>query len=179
MRRPAPSPSSPPSLRGRALQWLAQREHSRQELRDKLLRWARAQRVVAASTAYALDDPASCTEVDASGDAQAIEYLLDELQAAGHLSQQRFVESRIHARVARFGNRRIEQELRRLGAEPDPASRAALQASEAERARQVWQRKFGQLPASAAERARQMRFLAGRGFSADTIRRVLGGQGDE
>ena len=36
------------ALRERALQWLAQREHSRQELQDKLIRWISAQQVVAA-----------------------------------------------------------------------------------------------------------------------------------
>jgi len=164
VRRPAPS------LRGRALQWLAQREHSRQELRDKLLWWLRS------GAPDASAEPGA--QRDTAADAQAVESLLDELQAAGHLSQPRFVESRIHARAGRFGNRRIEQELRRLGAEPDAQAREALQASEPERAREVWLRKFGQPPATLAERARQMRFLAGRGFSADTIRRVLGGEAE-
>jgi regulatory protein len=43
----------------------------------------------------------------------------------------------------------------------------------------VWARKFGgEPPPDAAARARQMRFLAGRGFSADVIRRVLQGSDD-
>lgn len=164
MHRPAPS------LRGRALQWLAQRDHSRQELHDKLLRWLRS----------GAPDPNAGPDADrdVAADAQAVESLLDELQAAGHLSQSRFIESRIHARAGRFGNRRIEQELRRLGAEPDPQAREALKASEPERAREVWLRRFGRPPASLAERAKQMRFLAGRGFSADAIRRVLGGDAE-
>jgi regulatory protein len=37
----------------------------------------------------------------------------------------------------------------------------------------LWQRKFGRAPASMQERARQIRFLAARGFSAATIGRVL------
>ncbi len=45
---------------------------------------------------------------------------------------------------------------------------------EAERARAVWARKFGQPPADPREYARQYRFMAGRGFSADCIRRLLG-----
>jgi regulatory protein len=52
-----------------------------------------------------------------------------------------------------------------------------LRDSEQQRAQAVWARKFGQPPASAAERARQMRFLAGRGFSADVVRAVLRGAG--
>ena len=46
------------------------------------------------------------------------------------------------------------------------------------RARAVWGRKFGCLAEDAAARARQMRFLAGRGFSAEVIRRVVSGEDD-
>ncbi|MCY1376022.1 hypothetical protein D9M69_634780 [compost metagenome] len=55
---------------------------------------------------------------------------------------------------------------------------AELQGSEVERAREVWRKKFGVPPADAAERGRQMRFLALRGFGTDAIRRVVSG-GDE
>ncbi|HET7524681.1 MAG TPA: hypothetical protein VFK10_01950, partial [Burkholderiaceae bacterium] len=74
-----------PSLKARALQWLSQREHSRQELRAKLLR-------------------AGGEEADAA----TVDALLGELSAQGHLSDARFIESRVHARHARFGNHRIE-----------------------------------------------------------------------
>jgi regulatory protein len=57
----------------------------------------------------------------------------------------------------------------------DAQARSDLRRSELQRARGVWARKFGRHAASAAERARQMRFLAGRGFTADTIRAVLSG----
>jgi regulatory protein len=56
---------------------------------------------------------------------------------------------------------------------PDAATLARLKDTEAERARAVWAARFGRAPADAAERARQMRFLAQRGFSAETIRSVL------
>jgi len=157
----------PPTLRGRALQWLAQRDHSRLELREKLLRWQAAHANQAGHSAQALQ----ATEEPPSPD--AVDAVLDALQAAGHLSDERFAESRIHARAARFGNRRIAQELRQHGAPAGDAALQALKASELDRARAVWQRKFSAPPASAAERARQMRFLAGRGFTGDTIRRVL------
>ena len=154
--RPAGRPAAAgPSLRARALAWLAQREHSTHELRTKLERWAQMR------------------GRDAS--AEGLEALLEALQAAGHLSDSRFVESRVHARAARLGNLRIELELRRNGVQPDEAVRQVLRASELERARAVWARRFGQPPADRAERARQARFLAGRGFSADSIRRVTGG----
>jgi regulatory protein len=104
--------------------------------------------------------------------------LLDWLVAHKHLSEARFVESRVHAREARFGTRRIAQELAQHGATLDAAAAERLRASEFERARAVWARRFGAAPAAdAAARAKQMRFLAGRGFTADVIRRVVRGQG--
>ena len=48
-----------------------------------------------------------------------------------------------------------------------------LRATELERARAVWQKKFGAPAADTAARARQARFLAARGFAADVVRRVL------
>jgi regulatory protein len=51
--------------------------------------------------------------------------------------------------------------------------------TELERALQVWQRRFGAAATDAAERARQMRFLAGRGFDADVIWRVVAASGDD
>jgi SOS response regulatory protein OraA/RecX len=104
----------------------------------------------------------------------AVEELLDWLQANRYLSEERFVESRVHARAGRFGNLRIRQELAQHGVALDTEAAQQLRDTELERCRAVWVRKFGgEPPADAAARARQMRFLAGRGFSADVIRRVL------
>lgn len=143
------------SLHARALQWLANREHSRQELRAKLLR--------------AADDEQAATEIEA---------LLDQLSAQGHLSEARFVESRVHARSARFGNRRIELELRRHGVAPDPELQEQLRATELVRAREVWRKKFGHRAADAAGRARQARFLAARGFGAEVVHQIVSGDHD-
>lgn len=150
------------SLKARALQWLAQREHSRAELRRKLLPHARALAALGESGGEGGADPAA--RVDA---------LLDWLQAQRHLSEERFVESRIHARAARYGNRRITQELAQHGLALDAQSAEQLRQSERERAREVWARKFGRPAADAAERARQARFLTARGFSAEVVRQVL------
>jgi regulatory protein len=48
-----------------------------------------------------------------------------------------------------------------------------------EAAHTVWQKKFGELALDSAERARQYRFLASRGFPTEVIRRVIGGLDDE
>lgn len=111
--------------------------------------------------------------------AELVEAVLDWLQARAYLSEERFVESRVHARAARFGNQRIRQELAQHGVTLAPAELQALKDSELARARVVWARKFGHQPVDAAERGRQMRFLAGRGFSGEVVRRVVQGNDDD
>lgn len=140
-----------PSLKGRALKLLAQREHSRKELERKL--------------AGHEDEPGQLRRA------------LDELQARGFIDEQRVVESVLNRRAPRLGAGRIRQELQAKGldAERVAAAVAALRGTELERAREVWRKKFAAVPKDAAERARQARFLAARGFGGETIRRVLGG----
>ena len=164
----------PQSLKARALQWLAQREHSRVELRRKLLRLARQQATEVAKLAGGDGEgEGDGKPVDA---AAAVDGLLDWLVANRYLSDARFVESRVNARTARYGNLRIRQELSQHGAALDAATAERLQGSEMARAQALWTRRYGATPArDANERARQMRFLAGRGFSADVIRRVVRG----
>ena len=143
------------SLLARALGYLARREHSRAELRRKL--------VAHAESAGQLDG------------------LLDDLEGKKLLSDRRFTEVMARSRGARFGAARVKQELRARGV-ADALVREAvgdLSHTELQRARQVWRRKFDAPPADAAERARQMRFLAQRGFSAEVIRRVVRGGEDD
>lgn len=145
------------SLKGRALAWLAQREHSRSELRAKLLRHLKAQADGEA------DDPSV-----------VLDPLLDWLEQHRYLSDARFAEGRVHVRAARYGNQRIRQELSRHGVTLDAEADQQLRDSELQRAQDVWRRKFGgEVAVDAAARAKQMRFLAGRGFSADVIRKVV------
>ena len=158
------------SLKGRALQWLAQREQSRSELRRKLLPHAVAE-AEAASEAGA--PPAELATVE------RVEALLDWLETHNHLSQERFAESRVHARSARFGNLRIRQELKQHEVTLSAEAAQALKDSELQRARAVLERRFTAPPASRAERAKRMRFLAGRGFSSEVIARALRADGAE
>jgi regulatory protein len=143
---------------------LAQREQSRVELRRKLLPHARAEEAAAAELGAPLPP---------EGAAARVEALLDWLEAHRYLSQERFVESRVHARSARFGNLRIRQELKQHETALPADAAQALRESELQRAGSVRERKFATWPATPAERARQARFLAGRGFSPDTIARLL------
>ncbi len=146
-----PTPRSGLSLKARAVGYLSRREHSRPELARKLARFA--------------------VETD------NIEAVLDSLEKAGLLSSLRFTQSVVHRLAPKQGVARIVQELRQHGVEPSQLAtvREDLQLTEATRARQVWQKRFGTLPADNAERARQIRFLMARGFSHATIRVVLNG----
>ena len=137
------------SLKGRALKLLAAREHSRQELERKL--------------APHETEPGQ------------LKAALDELQSRGFIDEQRVVDSLLHRRAPRLGAARIRQELQAkgVGAERVGEALAALRATEVARARDVWRRKFGTPPADAQQRAKQARFLIGRGFSADAVRKVL------
>ena len=143
------------SLKGRALKLLAAREHSRRELERKL-----------------------APHETEPGQLQAA---LDELQARGFIDEQRVIDSLLHRRAGRLGAQRIRQELQAKGVDGErvAAAVASLRGSEAQRAREVWRRKFGALPADAAQRAKQARFLLARGFSAEVVRRVLAWDADE
>jgi regulatory protein len=105
----------------------------------------------------------------------AVDRLLDWLVANKYLSDVRFVESRVNARSRKQGTLRIKLELSRHGLALEPEQAAALRESEFTRARELWQRKFGEVAADPKQRARQARFLAARGFAADVVRRVVGG----
>jgi len=164
------------SLKGRALQLLAQRDQSRLELRAKLLRHAAAEARVRAAEAEAGGAGSEGDGGDGGeggGRPAEVEALLDWLEANRFLSAERFAESRVHAREARFGNRRIRAELAQHGVALAPEVARALAASELQRAAAVRERRFQEPPKDAAERAAQARFLAGRGFSPEVIQRVL------
>jgi regulatory protein len=172
------------SLKMRAITLLSQREHSVVELRRKLMRIARElARDVAAAQPIGSDLTGAADGVDErDADVQAspakleaeVEQLLVWLQAQGYLDDTRFVESRLHARSQRYGSLRIKQELAQHGLSLSAENQAALKACELERARAIWQRKFGGVtPADPALQAKQIRFLSARGFAPDLIRRLL------
>jgi regulatory protein len=149
----------PLSLKGQALRLLSGREYSRAELERKL----------------------KANEEEPGELARA----LDELTAKGFISEQRVIESVINRRSAKLGTARIRQELQSKGLDRDAVIEAVatLQTTELERAREVWRRKFDSksnaTQPTPAERTKQMRFLATRGFGAEVIRRVVSGASDE
>jgi regulatory protein len=138
----------------RAVALLARREHSRAQLAAKLER-----------------------RLEEGQDRADVEAVLDELQRRDLLSEERFAAAVVRGRAARYGDARVAQDLRARGVPGDVAKSAldALRGSEFERARAQWARRFKSPPASLEERARQVRFLRSRGFSAAVIRKVLTG----
>ncbi len=158
------------SLKARALQLLAQRDQSRAELRRKMLRHAQREASAVAGDADACAD----FPEHAAGHLEAeVDALLEWLEAHRFLSSERFVESRVHAREARFGNLRIRSELAQHGLAPPPELARTLAESELVRAGAVRARRFPSPPRDAAERAAQSRFLAGRGFSPEVVHRLM------
>jgi regulatory protein len=142
-------PGFQPSLKGRALRLLSQREHSRTELERKL---------------------AQHEEVPGE-----LAKALDELQARDFINDGRAVDSVVHRRSGKLGNARIKQELaaKGLSGEAVAEAMADLKDSEPRRAQEVWQKKFGCAPQDPQARAQQMRFLLSRGFNAEVVRRTV------
>jgi regulatory protein len=146
---------NPLSLTGRALRLLSGREHSRSELERKLARFE--------------EEPGQLAKV------------LDALAAKDFINEGRVVESVVHRRAGRLGVSRIKYELQQKGLQPEAVASAVdqLRGTEVDRARAVWLKKFGAQPRDAAERGKQMRFLAARGFGGDTIHKVVSGGEDD
>jgi len=143
-------PAFEPTLKGRALRLLSQREHSRQELERKL--------------AQHETEPGQLAKA------------LDELQAKGFISEARVIESVVHRRASKLGTARVRQELAAKGLSGEAVSEALaqLRSTEFERAREVWASKFGEPAADPKEKARQIRFLVSRGFATEVVRKVVG-----
>ena len=101
--------------------------------------------------------------------------MLDWLEASKFLSESRFAESLVNRRVARYGSSRILSELQSHGLDEGTVSslKRTLILDEDQRAWEVWERKFGKRAESAAEAAKQMRFLQQRGFSSAAISAVM------
>jgi regulatory protein len=140
---------SAPSLKGRALRLLSQREHSRPELERKLAKYEEVPGTLASA--------------------------LDELAAKDFINETRVVQSVVNQRAPRMGAARVRQELLHKGIAPEAVADAvaALRETELDRARDVWARRFGAPAADMKERARQVRFLLARGFSGEVVSKVV------
>lgn len=134
-------------LRKTAMDYLARREHSEQELVRKL-----------GSRGF---------------DTAMVEVAVADLKADGLLSDSRFAETFVNSRFRRgSGPQKIAAELRERGIAADLIHLCieAFDDQWRQRVREVREKKFGtDLPGDFSERSRQMRFLQQRGFTAEQI----------
>jgi regulatory protein len=133
-------------LKTRALRLLARREHSRDELARKLSPHA--------------ESP------------EALETVLDFLVSKKFLSNERFAEVRAHWLARKYGAAKIRRDLESKGVEQHLLERVSTE-GELERAQAILARKSREPATTREERAKRARFLQGRGFSGDVIRRSV------
>lgn len=137
------------ALRSRAIRLLARREHTRAELANKLA---------------------------AHGTQEEINAVIVELQACYLQSDARFAESYVRSQAPRLGILRLRHNMLTKGLDRELVESllvAADMPDDLVRARSLWSRRFGAVPANPKEWARQARFLQARGFASDTVRRLL------
>ena len=146
------APDTPGELRARALRLLARREHSRAELGRKL--------------------------APRAASPEALQSLLDSLEQKQQLSNARFASERARVLSRKFGAARIRLDLKSKGVGGELAEKFSA-GGELERARIILQKKYRMPAATREERARRMRFLQSRGFSHDTIRKLLSSDADD
>jgi regulatory protein len=105
-----------------------------------------------------------------------VERALDELAAAGYLSDARYAQALVAQRSGRYGKRAIAHVLREKGIDA-PNAQAAMAplaaTDETADAMALWQQRFGTAPANQREKARQVRFLLSRGYGLSVALRVL------
>lgn len=139
--------SDPTEARKKAMDYLARREHSRDELCRKMAK--------------------AGFEVNVSFDA------IEQLQKDGLQSDRRFVEAFVQSRISQGkGPTRIRVDLKQRGIRDAMIQEVLLETEQDwfALARETRQKKFGvDEPAEFKDKARQMRFLQYRGFEPDQI----------
>ena len=171
---PNPKKQSP-SLKARALRLLSQREHSRAELGKKLADYVSG--VAKEGRAEEFENQQG-SALHAVPREELITTVLDDFERRGWLSDERYAEALVRRRSERYGLRKIQDELQRAGVSPDHSGRLMeeLKKTEFERAKALWDRKFGSLAEDQKGRAKQYRFLVSKGFNPEIVSRVIGGR---
>lgn len=143
--------TSPRDVRLAAMRLLTRREHSCQELKQKLER--------------------------KGFNAGLVEDITAQLQQEGLLSDVRFAESYQRSRCNKgYGPIRIQQELKQRGTSQEIISATVIEDDPEwfELARRVREKRFGKaLPGSLPERMKQQRFLQYRGFNQQQLKYAL------
>ena len=145
----ASKPRQPRSLEARAIGLLARREYARAELRERLL-----------ATGASRDD---------------VDSTLDRLAALGYLSDDRYARGVVRQKSAGYSRAAIAHALKAKGVAADAATEAMAGAELDDHSAMVaaWRRRFGRAPVDERDKARQVRFLEGRGFALSAILKLL------
>ena len=141
------------SLKARAVDLLSRREYTRRELERRLAPFAESPEQLAT--------------------------LLDELAERNWQSDSRFAQQFTDSRGQKYGSRRLQQEMRQRGVSQEQISSVLDGRNDLTLARRQWEKKFGNVASTPQERAKQMRFLAARGFGMDIIRQVMAGSTED
>lgn len=147
-----PSPDDKTKCLQAAIRLLSRREHSRKELARKL---------------HGKDYL----------DTRHLDGILDQLEDSDYLNDQRFTEMFVRSRIARGqGAQKIQYELSQRGVAQSLIVQA-MQTADVDwyiLAKEQREKRFGvESPKDYKEQARQSRFLAGRGFTAEIIRSLF------
>jgi len=141
------------SIRERAMNFLARREHTKKELRVKLSRY----------------DYDEC-DINAA----IVELEDDNLQ-----SDSRFVEDYVrHKKISGYGPAYIKQQLQARGIDSDTAATAVLLEDDDANSWdmvlfKLWNKKYKDMLMTPQLKAKAMRFLLSRGFDIDSIYKLL------
>lgn len=149
-------------INARAIAYLSRREYSRAELKSKL---------ISAFENYASDDMHD----------RLIESILDDLQRGNWQSDTRYAAQLSKVKGERFGVARLKYEFKQKGLDDELVQHelGLLKSSEFERAKAIWHKKFGAPPVDLKEKAKQVRFMASRGFTFEIVSKIIKNLDDE
>jgi len=151
-------------LLDRAMRILAQRDHSRDELKRKL-------QLSSQRAAYLQQQEAAPIPEE------LLEKVLDWCQENGWLNDQRFTERFIQSRARKgYGPQRVRMELQQKGISREEITQALYDTDVdwGQCAADVAKRKFGEpLPQTWAEKSKVQRFLMSKGFMMEDIQAIF------
>lgn len=164
----------------RAVMYLSRREYTQHTLKTKLSKAFETLTIKTANeTHFATEDPADMHTANHLGlNAQVselIESVMSYLAQHNWQSDQRCAEHMSQVKGQRYGSKRVKHLLAQEGVDKALIEQTVqnLNQTERQRAVSVWRKKFGVQPKNAAEYAKQMRFMAYRGFSFELINQIL------
>ena len=141
-------------LKNRALYYLAKREYGFVELINKIKSFATDELNLNLDSCY---------------------QIVEELKTKGLQSDYRFCESFVNSKKRKFGLQKISYELKQKQIDDFLIEEFidALRDEEYESARLVWKKKYTSLPSDLNEKNKQIKFMQNRGFSFDTIKKII------